>query len=81
MSLVFPPSFPSWVYSRAGEGKLIDSLEAFAALSPDQWADHPHDWLIEETPAQVVDDPALDAEETPDVPVKRGPGRPRKVLA
>jgi len=45
--------------------------------------------VVDETPAQIVDDPLIevapveppDAAPVPDVPVKRGPGRPRKVQA
>ena len=81
MALVFPPSLPSWVYGSDGTSKLVMTPEAFAELSPAEWADHPHDFTdAPDTPAAEPTD-APEAPGAVDAPVKRGPGRPRKVVA
>ena len=79
-------SFPTALYHPDGRNDLFKDKDAFLAR-PDaaEWRDHPdaaqatvYDVPIDVVPVETnpVDTPTIDAEETP---VKRGPGRPRKV--
>lgn len=81
--------YPSWRYNRAGQSRLVRSAaeeEAGWAETPAAFTTPPDSPVssvpseevvqdtVAETPVAVVEEPTA-----PEAPVKRGPGRPRKV--